>query len=199
MRRVCVLLPGSGREKIRRPNRIKYSSGEECAATIRLSNAEINPLTALALDLQSSESPSLFHRSYVYPFDRDKFDFACPPSLSLPFDDDIIVARAEEICVNYEVAFAARPASNPGARVRWTTPRMSYQAAQLNYETSITSQMEPSGWKEKRRDWKGKERVNRYLAPDGWGIDSQVLSRPKSYDVYRRFHLVTTPPYLWKN
>lgn len=43
-------------------DRAKYSSGGECAATIRLSNAEINPLTALALDLQSSESPSLFRR-----------------------------------------------------------------------------------------------------------------------------------------
>lgn len=116
MRRVCVLLPGPGRENIRWPNRIKYSSGEECAATIRLSNAEINPLTALALDLQSSESPSLFHRSYVYPFDRDKFDFlrSLSFSLFLSFDDNIIVAQAEEICVNYERAFAVRSASNPG-------------------------------------------------------------------------------------
>lgn len=47
-----------------------------CTATIRLSNAEVNPLTALALDLQSGESPFLFHCSYVYPFDRDKFDSA---------------------------------------------------------------------------------------------------------------------------
>lgn len=32
--------------EIRRPNRIKYfTGGEEYAATIRLSNAEINPLT----------------------------------------------------------------------------------------------------------------------------------------------------------
>jgi len=31
--------------EIRRPNRIKYFTGEEYAATIRLSNAEINPLT----------------------------------------------------------------------------------------------------------------------------------------------------------
>lgn len=114
MRRVCVLLPRPGREKIRWPNRVKYPSGEECAATIRLSNAEINPLTALALDLQSSESPSLFHRFYVYPFDHDKFDFALSLSLFLSFDDDIIVAQAEEICVNYERAFATRPASNPG-------------------------------------------------------------------------------------
>jgi len=44
---------------------------------------------------------------------------------------------------------------------------MSYQAAQLNYETSITSQMEPNDWKEKRRDRKGKEQVNRYLAQTG--------------------------------
>lgn len=113
-RRVCVLLlPGSGREKIRRPSRIKYSSGEECAATIRLSNAEINPLTALALDLQSSESPSLFPPLlYVYPFDRDKFDFACPPSLSLSLSRSTTISswtRAEEICVNYEIAFAGSP------------------------------------------------------------------------------------------
>lgn len=30
-------VPGPGREKIRRPSRIKYTPGEECAATIRLS------------------------------------------------------------------------------------------------------------------------------------------------------------------
>jgi hypothetical protein len=41
-----------------------------------------NPLTALALDLQSGESPFLFQRSYVYPFDRDKFDSALSRSIS---------------------------------------------------------------------------------------------------------------------
>lgn len=158
---VCVLLPGPSREKIRRPNRINYSSGEECAATIRLSNAEINPLTALALDLQSSESPSLFHRSYVYPFDRDKFDFSLSRSRSTMISS--WSKPKKYVWITKERSQFAQPL----ILVRWATLRMSYQAAQLNYETSITSQMESSGWKEKRRDWKGKERVNRYLAQTG--------------------------------
>lgn len=59
---------------------------------IRLSNAEINPLTALALDLQSSKSPSLFRRFYIYPFDRDKFDFAQSLPFSLSFVRRRIIA-----------------------------------------------------------------------------------------------------------
>lgn len=143
---------------------------------IRLSNAEINPLTALALDLQSSKSPSLFRRSYVYPFDHDKFDSSRArfPSLSLVqrrYHRDVFTK-------NYEEEFAIRAAfPNLGPRLPVDD---SYQTIQLNYETSITRAS--WSWLVEERETKGlkREGTSRSISsPDGRGIDSQVLSRPK--------------------
>jgi len=67
----------------------------------------------------------------------------------------------------------------PVAKVRQSTLRMSYQAAQLNYDTSITraSWNRVAGKRSKgiEREGTGQSIPSR----DGWGIDSQVLSWPK--------------------
>lgn len=199
MRRVCVLLPRPGREKIRWPNRVKYPSGEECAATIRLSNAEINPLTALALDLQSSESPSLFHRFYVYPFDHDKFDFALSLSLSSSRSTTISSWHKPKkyVWITKERSQLAQPL------ILILGPVGDFSHVVSSGATGLWNvNHEPDGAEWLEREAKGLKREGTgqsIPSPDGWGIDSQVLSRPKSYDVYRRFHLVTTPPYFWKN